>query len=140
MRGKSEEPDRPKTDFECGHCPRRFDTKDKLKRHWLSKSDEDGHSHYEWVYEPGERESQGSGKKKKKKPKNTEEERPEKKRPPSPPPQFMKVKEEIESSDEGEQEEGVLVCKRCGQRFESKTPQTNIETLKKLHEGSCKGG
>ena len=56
-----------------------------------------------------------------------------------PPPQLIEVKEEVESSEE-EQEDGVFECRKCGQRFESKGKDTNMEVLKKLHQGSCRGG
>ena len=103
-----------------------FEDKDRLKRHWLSKSGEEGHPEYEWEYEEGE--SEGTGRKKKK-PKKT---------PVESPPKLIEVKEEVESSEEEEDGES-FECRKCGQRFETKGKNVNCRVLKKFHEGSCKG-
>ena len=63
-REKFEEPEWAEKKFSCDHCSKSFEDKDRLKRHWLSKSGEEDHPEYTWVYEEGERE--GAGRKKKK--------------------------------------------------------------------------
>ena len=61
-----------------------------------------------------------------------------KKTPVESPPKLIEVKEEVESSEE-EQADGAFECRKCGQRFQVQK-DTNMEVLKKLHPGSCKGG